>query len=196
MRARLYAVAASPLRDGARERAAPEHRNASSHRKRRPMSGLEDKLVASLEPPRAAQKEIILFGKKKKKSFATKLTQERPVEKQAAKPKAVQQPTTFRAADYAGQAQGAAPTSRRRTTARSRRYLLRYMLPGTLGGVRPRNGPSSLPPMLSERSLKGVSKNEIPSSQNRPCARRCRRGAAPSPPHLRAPTPLKYWSYC
>ena len=49
------------------------------------MSGLEDKLAAaSLEPPAEQPKKKSLFGKKKKKSFATKLTQERPVEKQAA----------------------------------------------------------------------------------------------------------------
>ena len=68
------------------------------------MSGLEDKLAAaSLEPPAEQPKKKSLFGKKKKKSFATKLTQERPVEKQAPKPKAAA-PTTFKAADYASSA--------------------------------------------------------------------------------------------
>ena len=75
------------------------------------MSGLEDKLAAaSLEPPAEPKKKPSLFRKKKKKSFASKITQERPVEKQAAKPKAAA-PTTFKAADYASSARRGADVS-------------------------------------------------------------------------------------
>ena len=130
------------------------------------MSGLEDKLAAaSLEPPaEQPKKKPSLFGKKKKKSFATKLTQERPVEKQAAKPKAAA-PTTFRAADYASSARRGADVSAQNNCSLEALSVALYAARAFREAFDRATGSSPVADALRE-VLRGVSKNEIPSSQN------------------------------
>jgi len=130
------------------------------------MSGLEDKLAAaSLEPAEQPKKKPSLFGKKKKKSFATKLTQERPPEKQATKPKAVQQPTTFKAADYASSARRGADVSAQNNCSLEALGVALYAARAFREAFERATGSSPVADALRE-VLKGVSKNEIPSSQN------------------------------
>ena len=126
------------------------------------MSGLEDKLAAaSLEEQ---PKKKSLFGKKKKKSFATKLTQERPVEKQAAKPKAAA-PTTFKAADYASSARRGADVSAQNNCSLEALSVALYAARDFREAFDRATGSSPVADALRE-VLRGVSKNEIPSSQN------------------------------
>ena len=115
------------------------------------MSGLEDKLAAaSLEPAAEPKKKPSLFGKKKKKSFATKLTQSALLKNkpQNQKPYNNRRPSGPRTTR---RPRGAAPTSPRRTTARSRRYLLRYMLPETSGRRSSAQRARAPSPMLYEK---------------------------------------------
>ena len=124
------------------------------------MSGLEDKLAAaSLEEQ---PKKKSLFGKKKKKSFATKLTQERPVEKQAAKPKATA-PTTFRAADYASSARRGADVSAQNNCSLEALSVALYAARDFREAFERAKGSSPVADALRE-VLKGIQKNEVPSA--------------------------------
>ena len=129
------------------------------------MSGLEDKLAAASLEPAEQPKKKSLFGKKKKKSFATKLTQERPPEKQATKPKTVQQPTTFRAADYASSARRGADVSAQNNCSLEALSVALYAARDFREAFDRATGSSPVADALRE-VLRGVSKNEIPSSQN------------------------------
>ncbi len=130
------------------------------------MSGLEDKLAAaSLEPPAEQPKKKSLFGKKKKKSFATKLTQERPVEKQATKPKASSQPTTFKAADYASSARRGADVSAQNNCSLEALSVALYAARDFREAFARARGSSPVADALRE-VLRGVSSNDVPSAPN------------------------------
>jgi len=129
------------------------------------MSGLEDKLAAtSLEPPAEQPKKKSLFGKKKKKSFATKLTQERPPEK-LAKPKATAAPTTFKAADYASSARRGADVSAQNNCSLEALSVALYAARDFREAFERSKGSSPVADALRE-VLRGVSKNDVPSAPN------------------------------
>ena len=129
------------------------------------MSGLEDKLAAaSLEPAEQPKKKPSLFGKKKKKSFATKLTQERPPEK-LVKPKATAAPTTFKAADYASSARRGADVSAQNNCSLEALSVALYAARDFREAFERATGSSPVADALRE-VLKGVASNDVPSAPN------------------------------
>lgn len=136
------------------------------------MSSLESKLAAASlgtaaaegQPAAEPPKKSLFAKKKKKKKFGSKLTQERPKEKEA-KPRAAAAPTTFKAADYASSARRGADVSAQNNCSLEALSVALYAARAFREGFARSPGSSPVADALRE-VLAGVASNDVPSAAN------------------------------